>query len=202
VGATLAITFLVAALAKRIWPERAPFAVAAVALNPVVLFDTVATAHNDVLVGLASPARWFVAVRKELAATTLLTLGALIKASAAIPLFLFVATVVARRGSGDRPESARLPRGGSRRTHPVDGCPVPSDDQPDPRHRRARDPHIDPGRLHCPSESRGLGGLSCRAMQLRLLGGAWGSYCVPPVARGRSVHDRPGPDPSPYGAVT
>jgi hypothetical protein len=98
VAATLAITFLVAALAKRIRPERAPFAAAAVGLNPVVLFDAAATAHNDLLVGLAViGALWFVRVRKVLAATALLTAGALVKASAAIPLLLFVATLVAHR---------------------------------------------------------------------------------------------------------
>lgn len=103
VTASLTIVFLVGSLAERIRPERAAFAAAAVGLNPLVLFSTVAEAHNDLLVGLAViGALWFVSLRRELAATALLTIGLLIKAPAAIPLFLLVATVVARRPAGYR----------------------------------------------------------------------------------------------------
>jgi alpha-1,6-mannosyltransferase len=103
VTASLGIVFLVAPLARRIRPERAAFAAAAVGLNPLVLLSAVADAHNDLLVGLAIiGALWFVAVRRELAATALLTAGVLIKAPAAIPLFLLLAAVVAYRAPGGR----------------------------------------------------------------------------------------------------
>lgn len=103
VTASLGIVFLVASLAGRIRPERAAFAAAAVGLNPLVLLSAVADAHNDLLVGLAIiGALWFVALRRELAATALLTAGVLIKAPAAIPLFLLVAAVVAHRAPGSR----------------------------------------------------------------------------------------------------
>src|SRR3546814_4695308 len=47
------LVFVVAGLVRRVRPEREAFAVALVGLNPVVLFQSAASGHNDLLVALA-----------------------------------------------------------------------------------------------------------------------------------------------------
>jgi hypothetical protein len=114
--AGIALVLIVARVASRLWPERAPFAVALVAWNPVFLFNSVGTGHNDVLVGLsvagalallagpamARPAEGAVGrsdpgLLREVAASGVLTLGALVKPTAAVPLALLVLASVWRR---------------------------------------------------------------------------------------------------------
>ena len=53
IAASLATVFVVAGLVRRVRPEREAFAVALVGLNPVVLFQSAASGHNDLLVALA-----------------------------------------------------------------------------------------------------------------------------------------------------
>ncbi len=78
-------------------------AVMALGLNPLVLFQSAASGHNDLLVALAiAAAIALVFARRELLATGALTLGALVKATAAVPLVLFVIAVVAARPRGRR----------------------------------------------------------------------------------------------------
>jgi len=121
--AAVGTLLLVARTAARMWPGRAPFAAAMVGWNPVVLFHGVAGGHNDLLVGLAVAGGLALvaggtvrrgemagnlvppvadSLHRELLAAAALTLGTLVKASAAIPLVLLVTASVWRRPQGRR----------------------------------------------------------------------------------------------------
>lgn len=98
--ASLATLLLVVAAARRLRPERAAFAGVLVAWNPVVVFHGVAGGHNDALLGLALAAGVLaILARRELWATGLLTLGALVKISGGVALALAVAGAALRRPS-------------------------------------------------------------------------------------------------------
>ena len=104
VTASLSTVFVTAWTAREIWPSRAAFAVVAFGANPVILFHSVGSAHNDLLVALSiAVALAFVVRGKELPAIASLTLGALIKATGVLPLLLLVAYCVARRPPERRP---------------------------------------------------------------------------------------------------
>lgn len=97
VAASLATLAVVAALTRRLWPERAAFALAAFGLNPVVLFQSVGSGHNDLLVALSvAAALLLLTSRRPLLATAVLALGALVKATAGVPLLLLVVVAIAR----------------------------------------------------------------------------------------------------------
>ena len=103
IAASLATVFVVAGLVRRVRPDREAFAVAVVGLNPVVLFQSAASGHNDLLVALAiAAAIALVFSGRELWATAALALGALVKVTAAAPLLLWWVAVAARRPRGDR----------------------------------------------------------------------------------------------------
>ena len=107
VGASLGTIALIASSARRVRPELAAFAVAAFGLNPVVLFQSVASGHNDLLVALAVAAAFAFMLRgRELPAVAVLTLGALMKATGGIPLLLLLVWCVARRPAGERARAA------------------------------------------------------------------------------------------------
>ncbi|MGA9161307.1 MAG: glycosyltransferase 87 family protein, partial [Actinomycetota bacterium] len=98
IGASLATVFVVGGLVRRVRPEREAFAVALVGLNPVVLFQSVASGHNDLLVALAvAAALALVFSGRELWATAALALGTIVKVTAAVPLLLWWVAVAARR---------------------------------------------------------------------------------------------------------
>ncbi len=102
-AASLATLLVVASLARRLRPERAAFAAAALGLNPVVLFQSVGSGHNDLLVALSVAGGLALLVsRRELLATAALTLGTLVKATAVVPLLLLIVVAVARREPGRR----------------------------------------------------------------------------------------------------
>jgi alpha-1,6-mannosyltransferase len=108
-AAAVATILLVARLSRRLWPARAAFATALVAWNPIVLFHGVGGGHNDLLIGLAVAAALTLlaevgpaSLGREVGATAVLTLGMLVKATAAIPLVLLVAVSVWRRPSSER----------------------------------------------------------------------------------------------------
>jgi hypothetical protein len=113
-AAGIALIFLVKEAAHRLWPSRAPFALALVAWNPVFLLDAVGSGHNDVLVGCAVAGAVVVlagpsssqprgpSLRRDVLASGVLTLGALVKAPAAIPLALLVVGSAWRRQGRDR----------------------------------------------------------------------------------------------------
>jgi hypothetical protein len=103
IAASLATTFLIAAIVGRERPERAAFAVAAFGLNPVILFQSAASGHNDLLVALSiATAAWLLLSGRTLAAVAALTFGALIKATAFLPLLLLVVWVAWRLSPGER----------------------------------------------------------------------------------------------------
>jgi hypothetical protein len=103
IGASLATLVVVARVVRRVRPSREAFAVAVLGLNPVVLFQSAASGHNDLLVALSvAVALSFVVARRELLATAALALGTLVKATAAVPLLLLVVAAVARRPRGER----------------------------------------------------------------------------------------------------
>ena len=97
VAASLGSLWFVVRLVGRVRPTRQAYAAAMIGLNPVVLFHTVGGGHVDVLVMLAvAAAIYLVATQRELPATVALTVGALVKVSAAVPLALLIAYVIAR----------------------------------------------------------------------------------------------------------
>jgi hypothetical protein len=103
ISASLATTFVVGAVARRVRPSRAAFAVAAFGMNPVVLFHSAASGHNDLLVALAvAIAAWCVVRDRTVWAVGVLTCGALIKATAFLPLLLLVVWVAWRRPPSER----------------------------------------------------------------------------------------------------
>ena len=103
IAASLGTIAVVSRLVRRARPEREAFAIAVLGVNPVVLFQSVASGHNDLVVALSvAAAAALVFARRELLATAVLTIGALVKLSAAIPLALFVVAVVAYRSRGAR----------------------------------------------------------------------------------------------------
>ena len=106
-AASLGMLAIVAWLARRVRPDRASFAVALIGLNPLVLFYAVGTGHNDLLTALAIAGGFaLVYARRELLATAVLTLGALVKAPAVVPLVLLIVVVVVRAEPGRRASTA------------------------------------------------------------------------------------------------
>jgi len=103
VAASLATVAVVGSVSRRLWPERTAFAVAAFGLNPVVLFQSVGSGHNDLLVALCiAGGLTLLAARHGLLATAALTLGALVKATAGVPLLLLLIASVAGAPPGRR----------------------------------------------------------------------------------------------------
>ena len=103
IAASLATTFVVGAVARRVRPSHAAFAVTAFGLNPVVLFHSAGSGHNDLLVALAvAIAAWCVVRDRTIWAVGALTCGALIKATAFLPLLLLVVWVAWRRSPSER----------------------------------------------------------------------------------------------------
>jgi alpha-1,6-mannosyltransferase len=103
IGASLVACGVIAWTARRLWPERTAFALAAFGANPVVLFHSVASGHNDMLVALSIVTSLALVLRRrELPAVAVLTLGALVKAPAVLPLVLLIVWCVARRPSSER----------------------------------------------------------------------------------------------------
>ena len=110
--ASLGTVAVIATTVRRAWPSRAAFAVAAFGLNPVVLFQSTASGHNDLLVALTvAGALALVRVRRDLLAVAVLALGTLVKATAALPLVLLLVWCVARAPAGRRLRTL-LTRGG------------------------------------------------------------------------------------------
>ena len=102
-AASVATMFVVVAAVRRVAPERAAFAAAIVGWNPVILFHGVGGGHNDTLVGLAVAAgALLILTRRDLWATSVLTLGALVKISGGIPLAIAVIASSLRRPRGER----------------------------------------------------------------------------------------------------
>jgi hypothetical protein len=102
-AASLGLMLVVAHMATALRPSRTAFAAALIGMNPVVLFYSVASGHNDLLVALAIAGGFaLLLARRDLWATAALALGALIKASAVLPLVLLVVVAVACAEPGRR----------------------------------------------------------------------------------------------------
>ena len=103
IAASLATTFLIAAVSRGLRPGRAAFAVAAFGLNPVILFQSAGSGHNDLLVALGiALAAWCVLRGRTHWAIVLLACAGLVKATAFLPLLLLVIWVAWRRLPGER----------------------------------------------------------------------------------------------------
>jgi hypothetical protein len=91
-------TWCAAAVARRRDPRLMPLVVALVGVNPVIVVHTVGGGHNDALVGLGLAGAAFATAGgrrsavggRALLVTAVLTLTALVKIVAAIPLVMFV----------------------------------------------------------------------------------------------------------------
>jgi alpha-1,6-mannosyltransferase len=96
--ASIATLLLAVAASRRVAPERTAFAATLVGWNPVVVFHGVAGGHNDALLGLALGAGALaILLRREVLATALLALGALVKVSGGVALAVAIAAAAARR---------------------------------------------------------------------------------------------------------
>jgi Glycosyltransferase family 87 len=103
ISVSLVTVLVVARTVRGARPDREAFAAALVGLNPVVLFQSAASGHNDLLVALAvALALALVLSGRGLWATVALALGALIKVTAAVPLLLWWVVVAARAERGHR----------------------------------------------------------------------------------------------------
>lgn len=103
ISASLATTLVVGATVRRVRPGRAAFAVAAFGLNPVVLFQSAGSGHNDLLVALSvAVAAWLMLRDRTMWAVAVLTCGGLVKATALLPVLLLVVWVAWRRPPGQR----------------------------------------------------------------------------------------------------
>jgi hypothetical protein len=102
-AASISTILVIKSLVGQAKPRRAAFAVVVFGWNPVVLFHSVASGHNDLLVALSIAGGLALLYRKHpLWATAVLTLGALVKVTAALPLVLLVIVAVVLRGKGER----------------------------------------------------------------------------------------------------
>lgn len=103
IGASLVTTFVIASTVRRARPPRTGFAAAAFGLNPLILFQSAASGHNDLLVALAiAGAAWLALRERTLWAVGILAVGGLIKATAFAPLLLLVIWAAWRRRAGER----------------------------------------------------------------------------------------------------
>jgi alpha-1,6-mannosyltransferase len=103
IAASLATCAAIVWTVRLAWPARTAFALAAFGANPVVLFHSVASGHNDLLVALSIMLGLGLVLRgRALWAILALTLGALVKATALLPLLLLIVWFV-----GARPPEAR-----------------------------------------------------------------------------------------------
>lgn len=105
--ACLATVAVIGLTVTRIRPSRAAFAVAAFGLNPVVLFHSVASGHNDLLMAVAVAGGFLLLVRTRThAAVALLAIGASVKAPALLPLVLAIVWCAVRAPVGRRRRGA------------------------------------------------------------------------------------------------
>jgi alpha-1,6-mannosyltransferase len=107
IAASLATCGVIVWIVRRLWPARTAFALVAFGANPVVLFHAAGSGHNDLLVALSIVGAFALLVSKrELPAVAVLTLGALIKVTASLPLLLLLVWCVARRPPQERRRAA------------------------------------------------------------------------------------------------
>ncbi len=97
IAASLAVCAAIVGVVRELWPARTAFALAAFGANPVVVFHSVGSAHNDLLVAFGIIAGLgLVLHRRSHLAVVVLTLAALVKATAVVPLVLLLVWLIAR----------------------------------------------------------------------------------------------------------
>jgi glycosyl transferase family 87 len=107
IAMSLATCAVIWAIVRTIWPERTAFALAAFGANPVVLFHSIASGHNDLLLALTIVVALGLALRgREGWAVAALTIGALVKVTAVLPLALLLVWCVAKRPREERARTA------------------------------------------------------------------------------------------------
>ena len=194
VAASLGAVWFVVKLVQRVKPSKTAYAAAMIGLNPVVLFHTVGGGHVDVLVMLSvAAAIYLVATDRELPATVALTVGALVKISAAVPLVLLIAYVATRAEPGKRARVLVTHIGTAVGIFMVAALPFLAAIEPDARHGRARatrfvDRAPGVGRAHLRSVGRtpGRGGRRIDRRRHRAVGHVRrpGGRTLPGVAAG------------------
>lgn len=103
IAASLGTCGAIVWVVRREWPERTAFALAAFGANPVILFHSVGSGHNDLLVALSIVVGLGLVARGHLrGAVVVLTLGALVKAVVLLPLILMIVWAVGRRPATER----------------------------------------------------------------------------------------------------
>ncbi|MGZ4132579.1 MAG: glycosyltransferase 87 family protein [Actinomycetota bacterium] len=103
IAASLATCAAIVWTVRIAWPARTAFALAAFGANPVVLFHSVASGHNDLLIALSIVLALGLVLRgRALWAIVALTLGALVKATALLPLLLLIVWFVGTRPPEER----------------------------------------------------------------------------------------------------
>jgi hypothetical protein len=109
IAASLATLVVIAWTVRRRRPEREAFALAVFGANPVILFHSVASGHNDLFVALSIAGAFALVVcdRPRLA-IVVLALGTLVKVTAALPLLLLIVALVARAPRGERLREAAV----------------------------------------------------------------------------------------------
>ena len=113
IAASLATCVALVLVVRQLCPARGAFALAAFGANPIVLFHSVASGHNDLLITFAVVcALGLVLARHDLGAVVVLTIGASVKATAALPLLLLLVWICARHPPGRR-RRALLVHGGA-----------------------------------------------------------------------------------------
>lgn len=107
VAGSLATVALIWDTTRRVWPSRTAFAVVVFGANPVVLFHSVGSGHNDVLIALGVIGSFACLIRgRTMPAVAILSLAALVKATAAVPLLLVLVWCVARVARDKRARTA------------------------------------------------------------------------------------------------
>jgi alpha-1,6-mannosyltransferase len=103
IAVSLATIAVLVPTVRRIRPEWEPAALVAFGANPVVLFHSVSSGHNDLLVAFTILAGFALVLRgRELEAVAVLSLGTLVKFTAGLPLLLLLVWCIARRRPGER----------------------------------------------------------------------------------------------------
>lgn len=101
--ASIATLVVIRRFVGQVAPTRTAFVLVLFGWNPVVLFHSVASGHNDMLVALSViGALWLVSRRRDALAAVVLALGMSVKVTAALPLLLLVVAVYVRRPGGER----------------------------------------------------------------------------------------------------
>ena len=101
--ASIATLLVLRRFVGQIAPTRTAFALVLFGWNPVVLFHSVGSGHNDKLVALSIVcAVWLLSRQRAVLTAVVLALGMSVKVTAALPLFLLVVAVYSQHRKGER----------------------------------------------------------------------------------------------------